>query len=99
MKASMARKMEPSERIAKEFNRLLALEHRQISEWRYAEQVVWYVLLARCEKDTGGFGSVFERSLNLDELGVLITGLRRLGEDGLADEFGRTVKLLQHHSF
>jgi hypothetical protein len=44
-----------------------------------------------------GFDSVFEQALKLEEVEVLIGGLRSLDEDRLADEIEAASKLLQRH--
>ena len=91
--------MDAPDRIATEFNRLLELGHERVPELPSAEQIVWYVVVARCEKDMNGFESVFEQGLTSPELAFLIESLRNLDEENLAEEFALVFKLLQQEHF
>jgi hypothetical protein len=86
--------MEHSDRIAEEFNRLI--EERPKT---YAEQVVFFVVVARCEIDMAGFLSVFEQALDHEEVLTLIAGLRKLDAQGLAEEFSTALALLETADF
>src|ERR1700687_2487143 len=91
--------MNASDRIAEEFNRLLGFGHKRMPDRPYAEQVVYYVVVTRCEKDMAGFECVFEQGLTSSELSILIEGLRSLGEQSLAEEFARGFELLRQEDF
>jgi hypothetical protein len=86
--------MDPSDRIAEEFNRLIESRPKT-----YAEQLVFIVVVARCEIDMSGFLSVFEQALDHEEVLALIAGLRKLDAQGLAEEFSTALALLETADF
>jgi hypothetical protein len=86
--------MDPVDRIAEEFNRLIEARPKI-----YAEQVVFFVVVARCEIDMAGFLSVFEQALDHEEVLILITGLRKLDAQVLAEEFSTALTLLETAGF
>jgi len=87
------------DRIAKEFDRLLAMGKERAAKMSAAEQVVWVLVLARCEKDMNGFESVYEQALKEQDLKTLVKGLRKIGERRLAKEFASSHELLQKDGF
>ncbi|MDB5356355.1 MAG: hypothetical protein JWN24_2808 [Phycisphaerales bacterium] len=91
--------MDSSDRIIKEFDRLVALGRNVIRNRSYAEQVLYYVVVARCEADMEGFNSVYEQALDASELKILIEGLRGLGETAMAAEYARGLQLLLKDGF
>jgi hypothetical protein len=90
---------EASDRISAEFDRYLKIGHKRMAKRPFAERVVYYVVIARCEKDMAAFESIFEQALTATELSVLIKGLQKIGERGLAQEFARGLSLLQREGF
>src|SRR6476469_7410676 len=91
--------MDASQRIIDEFDRLIALGHETVLTRPYAERVVYYVVVARCEKDMEGFSSIYEQALTATEMGVLVDGLRQLGEPRLASEFANGLEALTSDGF
>lgn len=91
--------LEASKRIGEVFNRMLPFGRNAIANRSYAERVVWFVVIARCEKDMNGFASVFEQAFEPSEMESLIDGLRGLDENNLAAEFARGHELLKRHGF
>ncbi len=91
--------MDASQRIINEFDRLIALGHEKVHAQRYAERVVYYVVVARCEADMEGFSSTYEQALTADEMGVLVDGLQHLGEPRLAKEFASGLEALRTDGF
>ncbi len=63
--------MDSTTRIITEFDRLLNLGRDSIASRPIAEQVVYYVVAARCEIDINGFASLYEQLLKRAELDVL----------------------------
>jgi hypothetical protein len=96
---SVIRQMDASQRIIKEFDRLIAIGRENVLGRPYAERVVYYVVVARCEADMEGFSSIYEQALTADELGVLVDGLRQLGEPRLASEFASGLEALTKDAF
>jgi hypothetical protein len=85
-----------SQRIGEVYDDLLSSSAaRQIPNRPYAERVLWYVVLARCEADINGFASVYQQAFEPLEMENLIDGLRTLEENELADEFARGYELLK----
>ena len=91
--------MDASQRIIDEFDRLIAIGRENVFVRPYAERVVYYVVVARCEKDMEGFSSIYEQALTADEMGVLVDGLRQLGEPRLASEFASGLDALSTDGF
>lgn len=91
--------MTSSERISSEFDRYLGYGHSSMAERPKAEQIIYYVVIARCEKDMAGFASIFEQSLTESELCVMIEGLRMLSEDELAELFQQVVQSLKQEGY
>ena len=91
--------MNASDLISGEFNRLLEFGHTRMHERSFAEQVIYYLVIARCEKDTSNFISIFEQGLTKKELEILIEGLREIDEPILAHEFTRALALLNREGF
>jgi hypothetical protein len=91
--------MDPTDRIIEEFDRLIALGHEKVFSRPYEEQIVYVVVLARCEADMEGFSSVYEQAFTADEMRILIDGLQRLGEQRLASEFEHGFEALQKDGF
>lgn len=91
--------MDAIDRIVSEFNRLVAMGRAGVALQPPAERVVYYVVATRCLIDIDGFASVFEQDLDPLELGVLINGLRQIGESDLAGEFQRGFQLLTDDGF
>lgn len=52
-----------TDRIAEEFNRLVALGPDVVATRSRAEQIIFYVVATRCEIDINGFASVYEQLL------------------------------------
>ena len=88
-----------SERIIEEFDRLIKLGRAKISSRPYAEQVLFLVVVSRCEADMAGFSSVFNQALTHSELRILIDGFRQLGKEKLALEFERGLNALEKEGF
>jgi hypothetical protein len=85
-----------SQRICEVYDELVSsAASGQLSARTLAERIVWYVVLARCEKDINGFASVFEQGFNASEMDNLINGLRLLGDTTSANEFARGHDLLK----
>lgn len=91
--------MDPSARICDEYDHLLAMGYEHIAVQPIAGQVIFYVVIARCEKDMANFESIFEQALNERELTVLIDGLRKMDESNLADCFADAFKSLKEAGF
>src|SRR5688572_890175 len=91
--------MDATDRIVREFDRLVALGRAGVAGRPLVEQVVYYVVATRCEIDINGFASVYEQDLNPGELKMLVDGLRRIGEVDLATEFWRGFRLLESDGF
>lgn len=92
------RKMDATDRIAQIFDRLVQLG-RNASELTMSERMVYYVVATRCEIDINGFASVYEQHLVPEEIKILIGGLERINERGLADEFQRGFDVLKSDGF
>jgi hypothetical protein len=86
--------MDPADRIAEEFNRLIEARPKT-----YAEQVLFFVVVARCEIDMASLMSVFEQALGRDEIQILIRSLTSLGAAELAEEFAIALALLESSGF
>lgn len=95
----MRPRMNSTDRIVEEFNRLVALGRDRVATRPTADRVVYYVVAARCEIDIDGFASVYEQDLNPRELAILIDGLSQIGESDLAGEFLRGFELLKQDGF
>jgi len=65
----------------------------------YGEQVLWYVVAIRCERDINGIESVFDQLLNEHELLFLTDALVALGEPELAEAFQRAHLALHRVAF
>jgi hypothetical protein len=91
--------MDPTQRIIQEFDRLSALGREKVLALPFAQQVVYFVVVARCEADMEGFSSIYEQAMNADDLKVLIKGLRTLEEPELADEFESGLDALSGDGF
>jgi hypothetical protein len=87
--------MDAFDRINEVWNYLLSLGHEQVWSRPFAEQIVYVVYSARCEKDICGFSCIFEQLFGPRELKVLIEGLRKLGEAQLAEDFALGFDLLR----
>src|SRR2546425_5062165 len=91
--------MDATDRIVKEFDRLVALGRHGVTARPLTEQIVYYVVATRCEIDIDGFASVYEQDLNPAELAILVDGLNQIGENELASEFRRGFDLLNADGF
>jgi hypothetical protein len=91
--------MDATDRIAETYDRLVALGPGGIATRSVAERIVFYVVATRCFIDIDGFASVYEQDLNQGEIAILVEGLNRIGEDELAEEFGRGFELLKRDGF
>ena len=91
--------MDAADRIIELFDCLLSLDADRILTWPFAEQVVFVVVCARCEKDINGFASIFVQAFEPRELEVLTQGLRKPGEPQLADDFALILDLLERNGF
>ena len=91
--------MNASNRIAVEFERLVALGRNGVALRPMEERIVYYVVATRCEIDFDGFASVYEQDLSATELEILVEGLDRIGESALATEFRRGYELLKAEGF
>ena len=91
--------MDATNRIIEEYDRLVALGRDGVALQSESDRIVFYVVSTRCEIDINGFASVFEQELNPRELGMLIDGLNRIGEPGLAREFHHGFILLKRDGF
>jgi hypothetical protein len=88
-----------TDRIVEEFNRLVAIGQERMPEQSYAERVLYFVVATRCEIDMEGFQSVYEQAFTPWELNTLIDGLRRIGENKLAEEFAEGFGLVNEAGF
>ena len=59
------------------------------------DRTIWYVVTVRCKIDMSGFESLFNGTLNEEELLFLIAALDRLDEPELADAFRRAHAALR----
>ena len=91
--------MDAANRIALEYDRLIAIGRDALSSRPMAERFVYYVVSVRCEIDINGFSSVYEQYLSADELLLLADGLTRLNEPTLTLEFRRGYDLLNAEGF
>jgi hypothetical protein len=91
--------MDATDRVAEEFDRLVALGRDGLATRPLAERIVYHVVATRCESDINGFASVYEQDLKPAELEVLINGLQRIGEAELAAEFRRGYEALESDGF
>jgi hypothetical protein len=94
-----ANQMNASQCIINEFDRLLTLGREEIRRRPFAEQVLYFVVVARCEADMEGFSSIYEQALTADEMQTLIGGLRQLDEPKLAIEFAGGMEALEKEKF
>jgi hypothetical protein len=65
----------------------------------HAEQVLWYVVATRCEKDINGIATVFDQLLGEGELLFLIDALAKLQEPELARAFQQAHEALGRAGF
>jgi hypothetical protein len=91
--------MDATYRVADEFDRLVAMGQDKMPARPHPERVLYFVVATRCEIDMEGFESVYEQAFTLVELGILIDGLRLLGEADLAEEFARGIEVLRQEGF
>jgi hypothetical protein len=91
--------MDASERIADEFDRLNEMEPKRLRKCSFAERAIYWIVATRCEIDTNGFSSVYEQLLGEEEGGIVVEGLRRLGEKRIAGQFERGIELLRAAGF
>jgi hypothetical protein len=91
--------MDASFRIADEFDRLIAIGLEGLHKCSFAERAVFWIVSTRCEIDMNGFSSVYEQLLGKEEGKVMVEGLRRIGEAGLAQAFERGMELLRGEGF
>jgi hypothetical protein len=91
--------LDAADRIAEEFDRIIALRRSGIPTLTASERIVWYVVSTRCEIDINGFESVYEQHLDPSELAILVDGLNQIGEKDLASEFQRAFELLKADCF
>ena len=91
--------MDATDRIAQEFDRLVALGRSGVAPRSAAERIVYYVVATRCLIDIGGFASVYEQDLNPAEVAILVDGLNEIGEKRLARELQRGFELLKADGF
>jgi hypothetical protein len=91
--------MDPTDRIASEYDRLVAMGRDGVASCPQSERFVFCAVSTRCEIDINGFDSVFEQGLTADELLILIDGLNLIHEPHLALEFRRGFDLLDAQGF
>jgi hypothetical protein len=91
--------MDATRRIVEEFDRLVGLGRNQMPDQLYASRAVYYIVAARCDIDIGGFAAIYEQSFSQAEFGILIDGLRRIGEESLADAFATGLRLLEQDGY
>ncbi len=91
--------MDATDRVANEFERLVALERDRIAKRPARERFLYHVVAARCEMDINGFASLYEQLLNPAELATLVEGLNQIAESELAGEFRRGFELLDTDGF
>lgn len=91
--------MNASERICKVFDSLLRAGYQSVGIRSKAEQLVFVVVVARCEKDQNGFSSVFEQALDEREMRILTQGLHEISEPKLADAFAQIFEALLKERF
>ena len=63
------------------------------------DQIIYYVISARCEMDINGFESVFDQLLTQDELSFLIDSLNEIGAPSLAQSFAMAQSRLAAAGF
>jgi hypothetical protein len=91
--------MDATQRIIEEFDRLVALGRDAVAARPLAERILFYVVVARCEKDMAGFSSIFLQALTAGQLAELVEGLRTLDEPRLASAFASGLEALTAHGF
>jgi hypothetical protein len=91
--------MEASDRVSRCFDAVSKPGHAKICKQSFAEQVVFFVVVARCEKDMNGFSSIFEQALDGDGMKTLIQGLDAMSEPELAGIFRQIFEAIQADGF
>lgn len=91
--------MDAVDRVAKEFEQLVALGPSGIAKRSSRDRFIYYVVAARCSIDIGGFPSVYEQLLSAADLATIIDGLNQIAENDLASEFRRGFELLDTDGF
>ncbi len=91
--------MNASDRISEVYDSFVKAGPDRLMNRSKAEQLVWFVVLARCEKDMNGFSSVFEQALDENGMRVLTSGLHSIFEPELADAFSQAFQALRLDGF